>query len=260
MRILVNHLTRMQPGYICVAGIEIETARHIRPVLAGRRLTTDLLRRNGGPFRFGAVVDLGGTRPFGKVPNVEDCLFDPRAAAEAYAPEPANVWEFLCDVSRLTLAAIFGNALARRGHSCAVDIGGGTASLGSLTPATPPRLELDGRGRIRLHLRDGAFTADLPVTDLRLYEPDQQTVRAALVARLGEWIATGERTVLGVGLTRPFQRDGDAEPRHWLQVNSITLEGAPVWNDELAEQASHPPERPRQTHDAPSRALDTSAH
>lgn len=260
MQILVNHLTRMQPGYICVAGIEIETAQHVRPVLAGRRLTTDLLRRNRGPLRFGSVVDLGAARAFGKAPDLKDHLFDPRAAAEAYAPDPADVWEFLCDVSRPTLAAVFGNALARRGHSCSVDVGGGTASLGALAPATPPRLELDGRGRIRLHLADGAFTANLPVTDLRLYEPDQQTVRAALVARLGERIAGGERTILGVGLTRPFQRDGDTQPRHWLQVNSITLEDAPVWNDDPMEQASRLPRRQGDTHAATGRALNTSAH
>lgn len=256
MRILVNHLTRMQPGYICVAGIEIETARHVRPVLPGRRLTADLLRRNGGPFRFGSVVDLGATRPFGQAPDLEDHLFDPRVAAEAYAPGPADTWEFLSDLSRPTLAAIFGNALTRRGHSCTVDVGGGAASLGSLAPATPPRLDLDGRGRIRLHLADGAFTANLPVTDLRLYEPAQQTVRAALVTR----IAGGERTILGVGLTRPWQRDGDTQPRHWLQVNSITLEGAPVWNDDPMEQASRLPRRQGDTHAATGRALDTSAH
>jgi hypothetical protein len=49
MRIIVNHLTRMQPGYICVAGVDVSSGQHVRPELRGR-LTTDLLTLNGGPF------------------------------------------------------------------------------------------------------------------------------------------------------------------------------------------------------------------
>jgi hypothetical protein len=33
MLILVHHLTRMQPGFICVAGLDADTERHVRPVL-----------------------------------------------------------------------------------------------------------------------------------------------------------------------------------------------------------------------------------
>src|SRR5215210_1099974 len=59
MRILVDHLTRMQPGYFCAAGIDLESGRHVRPVLRRGRLTTDLLGTNGGPFDIGSVLDLG---------------------------------------------------------------------------------------------------------------------------------------------------------------------------------------------------------
>jgi hypothetical protein len=45
MRIVVNHLTRMQPGYICVAGMERQGGRHVRPVLAGGRWTRAYLGR-----------------------------------------------------------------------------------------------------------------------------------------------------------------------------------------------------------------------
>lgn len=54
MKIAVNHLTRMQPGYICVAGIDLETGSHVRPVLPSGRLSAALLRRNGGPFDIAA--------------------------------------------------------------------------------------------------------------------------------------------------------------------------------------------------------------
>ena len=63
MRIVVNHLTRMQPGYICVAGIDVQDNEHIRPVLGRERLTVGLLARNGGAFDMGRLVDLGSGRP-----------------------------------------------------------------------------------------------------------------------------------------------------------------------------------------------------
>ena len=57
MRIVVNHLTRMQPGYICVAGIDVQDNEHIRPVLGREQLTVGLLARNGGAFDMGRLVD-----------------------------------------------------------------------------------------------------------------------------------------------------------------------------------------------------------
>ena len=59
MRIVVNHLTRMQPGYICVAGIDVQDNEHIRPVLGRARLTVDLLARNGGAFDVVALSNWG---------------------------------------------------------------------------------------------------------------------------------------------------------------------------------------------------------
>ena len=58
--------------------------------------------------------------------------------------------------------------------------------------------------------------------------------RARIVADLNQRLASGVRALLCVGLSRPFQKDGDSEPRHWLQVNSIHLEDNPVWQAALA--------------------------
>jgi len=49
MKIVVNHLTRMKKGYICVAGVMSGTTTHVRPVLK-TQLSIDLLNRNkSGP-------------------------------------------------------------------------------------------------------------------------------------------------------------------------------------------------------------------
>ena len=49
MRIVVNHLTRMQKGFMCVAGIDLDTRLHVRPVL-DRQMPIDLLSVHGGPL------------------------------------------------------------------------------------------------------------------------------------------------------------------------------------------------------------------
>ena len=58
MRIIINHLTRMQKGFICVAGLETKTQRHIRPVVHGR-LGVDFLARGLGPFEIAHEIDIG---------------------------------------------------------------------------------------------------------------------------------------------------------------------------------------------------------
>ena len=45
MRMVVCHLTRMHSGFICVAGIDTRSGRHVRPEISGSRLTRDLLVR-----------------------------------------------------------------------------------------------------------------------------------------------------------------------------------------------------------------------
>jgi len=60
MRIVVNHLTRMDAPRICIAGIDPDAGRHIRPTTDHQHpLTRDLLASEGGPFALGALIELG---------------------------------------------------------------------------------------------------------------------------------------------------------------------------------------------------------
>jgi hypothetical protein len=74
MQVVINHLTRMNTGYMCVAGLDLKNGKHVRPVLGGR-LGVELLRKNGGVFEIGAMVDLGPVRLVGTAPEVEDRQF-----------------------------------------------------------------------------------------------------------------------------------------------------------------------------------------
>lgn len=227
MKILVNHLTRMQPGYVCVAGLEIDALRHVRPVLGYGRLTTDLLRSNGGPFAIGSVVDLGPTTHAGHPPELEDHRFEPAQARWMLDRDAEAFWRSLEGVSRSDLTEIFGPALELWDDSGTVDVGMGEASLGCLRPEEPPWLYVDHRGTVRLVLHYLIPSVDLAVADLRLYERDHRTPRKDLVEDLDRRMKRGVETILSVGLTRPFRKRGDDAERHWLQVNNIHLRGDP---------------------------------
>jgi hypothetical protein len=219
----------MQPGYFCVAGVDMSTLRHIRPVLRRDRLTTDLLRPNGGPFDVGSVVYLGATTNSGYPPELEDRRFDPSNARWLFDDDPNDYWDALARVARESLEEIFGPELELWDESGTVDVGEGRASLGCLKPEKQPWLYVDHRGTVRLVLDYLMPSVDLSVNDLRLYQRDGRTPRRDLVASVEKRLKSGVEVILSVGLTRPWQKRGDTAERHWLQLNNIHLEDDPLW-------------------------------
>ncbi len=244
MQILVNHLTRMQPGYVCVAGVDVDTLNHVRPVLRYGRLTTGLLKPNGGPLDIGAVVDLGPTTDAGHPPEVEDHRFDPARAAWLFDDTPDDFWDSLEEVARGSLEGIFGPDLELWDESGTVDVGGGRASLGCLKPEGRPWLYVDHRGAVRMVLDRPIPSVDLVVNDLRLYERDGRTPRRDLVVAVQRRLEAGVETILSVGLTRPWRKRGDSAERHWLQVNNIHLRDDPLWRLDDGREAATPSDFP----------------
>jgi hypothetical protein len=234
MRIVVTDLTRMQRGYVCVAGVDLERRRHVRPVLGDTRLPTSVLARHGGPFDLATVVDLGATEPTPVRPEVEDHEFSPRQAKSVERMEAAAFWELLTALARPRLGAIFGPDLRKRaGGAATLQAGAGTASLGCLAPSRRPELYLKPRERgsdqVRMKVGDGNADLDLSVTDIRLYGSDHVTPDREAMKRVSERIAGGTGLLLSVGLTRPFSSSPSSPPVHWLQVNNIHLEDDPTW-------------------------------
>ena len=212
-----------------MAGVESNTQRHVRPVLTRGRLTTDLLRTNGGPFDLGSVVDLGPTTNAGHAPELEDRRFDPSSARRLFDDDPDDFWDALDGLAQESLEVIFGSALELWDESGTVDVGEGTASLGCLRPEKQPWLYIDHRGTVRLVLDYLIPSVDLSVNDLRLYEADHRTPRRDLVSSVQKRLKAGVEAILSVGLTRPWQKRGDTAERHWLQVNNIHLKDNPLW-------------------------------
>jgi hypothetical protein len=237
MKMLVSHLTRMQRGSVCVAGLAVETGRHVRPVLPIGALQSRMTTPRGGPFDMATVVDLGVTRPVPSPPEVEDVEMTWWHVRAERAVEPELFWGALRFVSRPSLWEIFGSALRTIGRAgtrrAVTDEGTGQASLGVLRPDGQPELYLsakpDGREVVRMRVSDGAVGLDVSVTDLRLYEDDGARPDACRVREVAERLSHGVPCLLSVGLTRPFAARPSEPPLHWLQVNNLHLEDDPAW-------------------------------
>ncbi len=232
MRIVVNHLTRMVPGFICVAGISVEINQHIRPVCNRVMLPLRWSSTHGGVFGIGNVVDLGLVRDRSERPEVEDREFREQHLRCLDRLPPTGFWSLLDEHHGTRLQRIFGLELTLVGQSCTTDCGTGQASLGVIVPDHLERLYLGGRGGVRLAFQIGRAHLDLSVSDLRFYAMDDATATWTVDRNRLESVAyaieTGVPAILSVGLTRAFKRNSADTSRHWLQVNNIHLADDPL--------------------------------
>lgn len=223
MKMVVTDLTRMRGGHICVAGIDLETGRRVRPV--NQQLRARLLRAHGGPFDIRAIVDLGQTRNIGTAPEIEDIHFNPRKCTDCGDMPPDTFFE-LCERSASDGLAPIGSDLRKIGRSLVTPEGRGDCSLVLVRWPRTLRLYINGQGRLRLTFSD---STGLSVTDIRLYAGDLQTVNRQQVQVLQERLEASPDLVLSFGLGRPW-RQGDAGIKHhYLQLNNIHLKGDAGW-------------------------------
>lgn len=227
MRFVTTHLTRMAPGYICVAGVDIDTGEQVRPVIRGR-LPYDRSGCMNGPFDIGHVVDIGSVWNVGQAPELEDREFSLGSVVPQGCVAPETFWKVLNSTTHRTLGAAFGPELQPWGQSRTVGVGRGTASLAIIKPRRVPELIVTRYEKLRLAVETSDFQGTLPVTDLRLYDSFYE-INMDAVARTRNLLAKTKGVLIGVGLTRPWQRPGDHEPRHWLQVNNLHFVEEPLW-------------------------------
>jgi hypothetical protein len=230
MKIVVNHLTRMQEGYMCVAGIDLDTGLHVRPVL-DRQMRIDMLSVHGGPFDIARIVDLGETRFVGKVPEIEDRWFEADSARHVGDMPAGEFWTLLENSAQQKLGAIFGPELELVGSTCAVVETRGLRSLGCYW-ASAGRLHVDekyGRKRIRFSWQAGEHLFNVPVTDIRLYDHDHITPCHAKIEWFNGRIDEQSPNLVSVGLSRPYRKQTDDPPRHWLQINNLHPRHEPCW-------------------------------
>lgn len=227
MRIVVNHLTRMNTqSRICVAGIDLETLAHVRPVTpAYDPITRDLLRENGGPFGIGAVVDIGAAAPQPEPPETEDHRFRTRDARLVDTLAPERYWEMLGAVQADGFEDAFGPDLERRGSGYAIDAGHGIRSL-AVIAVDGARLAINRWGKLRFSLT--STDVSLSVSDVRFYAADHETIQSDVVADVDTRLRTGTEAYAMLGLARAFKARDDDRERHWAQVNGLCLADDPT--------------------------------
>ena len=223
MRVVINHLTRMQKGFICAAGIDLATKRHVRPVLASL-LRSDLLSVHGGPFALRRIIDLGPTHFVGMVPEIEDRQFKTEQV-KANEDMPSDEFrQLLQSVAKDELTKLFGPELVPVRTTCAIPERRGLHSLGVLqTKVVDLLLEpgRDGLPRVRLVIDSKWGLRRLPVTGIDFYAFDHVTPDETAVSQWADILRSAPTALLSVGLSRPYRGSSDEAPMHWLQVNNV---------------------------------------
>lgn len=222
MPIVVNHLTRMAEDRICVAGIDLDSLEHVRPVSPPDDLMTrKLLRLYGGPFAIGALVDFGPMSACPTAPHTEDHRFAIQQARCEADIDPDTYLELLDLVSDPHAASAFGECLIEiRPGKLAVPAAQGDRSL-AVVPATGARLKIEF-DNLYLELDD----AKLRVTDVRFYQPSNWKVRRDLVRDVNRRLRSGTRAYAMLGLARAIPDEGRLV--HWLMANGVCLADHPV--------------------------------
>lgn len=214
----------MTGSRICVAGIETATYRHVRPVTPPTDpLTRVLLRKNGGSFGAGALVDIGRVVAVPNPPETEDHEFDVRCAKRIGDIDGGTYLELLTAMRAADLGSAFGPELERVSRTYAVEPGTGGSSLAVLRAENRPVFEINEYGELRLWYNDVEPPAYLSVKDVRFFEDDQKTIKTRVVDDVSRRLRQGVEVFLMLGLTRPWLKPGETRERHWLQLNGLCL-------------------------------------
>jgi hypothetical protein len=86
----------------------------------------------------------------------------------------------------------------------------------------------DRFGRLQLRLNDVDPPTYLPVTDVRFYEDDHETINLSVVGDVNRRLRHGVDVFLMLGLARAYQAPTDDRERHWLQLNGLCLTDDPA--------------------------------
>jgi hypothetical protein len=214
MKVLITDLTRMYDGHICVAGIDVDTGKRVRPVTFGR-LGAELLCIHGGPLDIGNVVEFEVIEHCGSAPEIEDVRCDPVGIRLVRSLSQPEFMAVLHRDSSYGLGA-FGPSLIRIGDSMATPRGQGDASLALVRWSGT--IMINSYKKIRASMGDGVWVS---VTDVRLYQHDLLTPDESKVRRLSGAIGRSGVTVASLGLARAWKQPEDDQERHYMQMNNI---------------------------------------
>ncbi len=229
MEILVCHLTRMSAARICVAGINLATKQQIRPVLPMGNFTTQDLVENGGQFEIGAIVDIGEVHKSGYPPEVEDHDIRRKNIRRVERVKQEEFVKILLDNCDSSIRRIFGEMMSYDYGYATLKPGEGQASLGCMKILGNSEVHINDKGKIRMRFTDDETRLNIPITDLRCFGSDGQTVNQAAIERLQQITAHNE-IIVSLGVTRLYSPRPEVAKAHWLQANGVFPVTEPFWN------------------------------
>ncbi|HEY5193853.1 MAG TPA: hypothetical protein VIJ39_08290 [Solirubrobacteraceae bacterium] len=192
---------------ICIAGINPESHRHVRPTTPPTDLITRvLLREELGPIVMGALVDIGPVTAAPSPPESEDHVFQTANVEYVRDLDDQEFLDLLDQVRDADIQTAFGPALENVRGGYAIEAGSGERSLAVVRAYEPPTLIVGGWGKLRLHVRDLDPAPNLSVADVRFYEADQKTIRSDVVRDVNARIKDGVDVLLMLGLPHAMHR------------------------------------------------------
>ena len=183
----------------------------------------------GGTLGLGARIDFGEMIPDPTPPEVEDQIFESDRIRFVNFMKPDDYLSLIDDVCLDVLGQVFGPELERDGNTYSVAEDGGAASLGCVrvSKASRPEVLVNDYGRVKFRMETADGRCTVAVTDIRFFELDQNTPKLDVVEFVQRRLKRRVPLRLMVGLSHPWSADGENR-RHWLQVNGICLEDAPL--------------------------------
>jgi hypothetical protein len=219
--IVLTDVTAMSGDAVCIAGIDLASDQTVR--LAQPQPTQRLVATMGG-LTPGDILKLD-CKPLRSIeaPHVEDCEWNPRSVKRVGMSSAKELHCALAPTTFDSVTQAFGepSIKGRNGNSAWMP-GAGARSLATVS-VLYVRACADKNDRVRLAFKDEAldYWPGVPLQDLRVKQHGGtcDTCKADALSTIREEF-DANRTIIRVGLTRPFAPDG-SEPVCWLQVTNI---------------------------------------
>ena len=218
---MITEVTRMSGGLVCVAGIDLETRRILRPLQVDGSNWEERGWVDGGYMHVGAILDLEPAAPgYPAFPHASEDWRVARVGFVATA-SPEDLYGACVETADDSLDAIFDNAIFE-GRYVVADTR--CRSLGCVM-IDADALGTSGRfNKVQLSYRDDdGDWVNLPVTELQTKaHADSEVGAAALAARIA---AVDGPVALRIGLSRAWDGgDQHFDPKRcYMQLNGVVL-------------------------------------
>lgn len=218
---MITEVTRMSGGLVCVAGIDLDTHRIVRPLQEDGSNWDEAQWVAGGYMHVGAILDLEPAAQGN--PAFPHASEDWRVATVAIVAtaSPEDLYDACVETADGSLDAIFGNMIVD-GRYIIADTR--CRSLGCVI-IDADALRTSGQfNKVQLSYRsDDGDWVNLPVTELQTKAyADSEAGAAALAARIA---AVDGPVTLRIGLGRAWDGgDQNFDPKRcYIQLNGIVL-------------------------------------